>query len=59
MGLAAVSLWLAFKAIPGVMAAALSITMVVAFFALIVAFMAYGRLAIVMLLIQPAVKGAE
>jgi hypothetical protein len=56
VGLAAVSLWLAFKAVPGVMAAALSMTMVVAFFALIVAFLAFGGVAIVMPLLQPAAE---
>jgi hypothetical protein len=58
VGLAAVALWLVFKTIPGVMAAALSMTMIVAFFALVIGFMAYGGVAFVIPLLQPADQAA-
>ena len=59
VGLAAVSLWLVFKAMSGVMTAALSLTMFLAFFACAVAFMAYGGLAIMIPLPQPATEAAS
>ena len=59
VGLAAVSLWLVFKTIPGAMAAALSMTMVVAYLALIVAFLAYGGVAAIFRAVKAAEEAAE
>jgi hypothetical protein len=47
VALAVVSLWLFFQTIPGAMAAALSLTMVVAYLALIMAFLAYGGVSVI------------
>jgi hypothetical protein len=55
IALAVVSLWLVFTTIPGAMAAALSLTMVVAYIALVVAFLAYGGVSVIF----SAVKSAE
>jgi hypothetical protein len=59
VGLAAVSLWLVLKTIPGVMAAALATALITAFFALIVAFMAYGGVAMVIPMLKPAEHCAD
>jgi hypothetical protein len=58
VALAVVSMWLVFEMIPGAMAAALSLTMIVAFLALIVAFLAYGGVATIFSSVQTAANAA-
>jgi ABC-type transport system involved in cytochrome bd biosynthesis fused ATPase/permease subunit len=54
VALAVVSLWLVFQMVPGAMAAALSLTMVVAYIALVVAFLAYGGVSVIFSAVKPA-----
>jgi hypothetical protein len=59
VALAVVSLWLVFQTIPGAMAAALSLTMVVAYLALIMAFLAYGGVSVIFSAVKPAEAAVE